>query len=56
MPIEIREIVIKASVVGSDHETIKPERLENALASLKKEILQECMEKLRERMDNLADR
>jgi len=43
MPVEIRELVIKAVVVEGAHER---QKLLRALASLKKEIVEECRQQL----------
>jgi hypothetical protein len=53
MPIEIRELVIRAVVndSGTEHQG-----LERALAGLKQEILDECREKMREMAHQVNDR
>jgi hypothetical protein len=53
MPIEIRELVIRASIadgVASDA------RLEAALARLKQELMQQCLEKIREQFERDTER
>ncbi|MBZ5522852.1 MAG: DUF5908 family protein [Acidobacteriia bacterium] len=45
MPIEIRELVIRAVVTEGPSESQKLERL---LAEIKREILEECREKMKE--------
>jgi hypothetical protein len=53
MPIEIRELVIRASIAdaaGSDA------RLDRALADLKKELMQQCLEKIREQLERSTER
>jgi hypothetical protein len=52
MTVEIREIVIRATV--SDLE--KSDHWETMLASLKKEIAEECMAAMQEKLDHAADR
>jgi hypothetical protein len=53
MPVEIRELVIRAVVsegVAEQH------KLERALAVMKQEILEECREKMREMARRVNDR
>ncbi len=47
MPIEIRELVIRAVVNEGPSET---ERLERVLAAMKRDILEACRERLQELM------
>ncbi|HET9184005.1 MAG TPA: DUF5908 family protein [Candidatus Angelobacter sp.] len=53
MPIEIRELVIKAVVVEGPSESQKTQR---ALAGMKQEILKECRETLRDLVLRISDR
>lgn len=53
MPIEIRELVIRAVVSEGDTEQ---QKLERALAGMKQEILEECREKMQEMARRVNDR
>ncbi|HEY2496204.1 MAG TPA: DUF5908 family protein [Candidatus Angelobacter sp.] len=53
MPIEIRELVIRAVVSES---ATQQQQLERALAGMKQEILEECREKMREMARRVNDR
>ena len=56
MPIEIKELVIKAQVqqnLGTEkEESISPQKLQK----LKKEIVEECLEKLKELLERQLER
>jgi len=56
MPIEIKELVIKAQVMqnlpSSDSEGLSPQKIQK----LKKEIVQECMDKMKEWMERKIER
>jgi hypothetical protein len=53
MPIEIRELVIKAVVTEGLSES---QKLQRALASMKQEILDECRDKLQGLVQPVNDR
>jgi hypothetical protein len=53
MPIEIRELVIRAVVTESASD---PDGLHRALASMKQEIVEECRERLQELVLRSNDR
>lgn len=53
MPIEIRELVIRAVVTESVSET---EKMERALTRMKQEILEACRERLQELVRRTNDR
>jgi hypothetical protein len=53
MPIEIRELVIRAVVSEGPSESQKVERL---LAQMKREVLEECREKLQDSVRRGYDR
>jgi hypothetical protein len=55
MPIEIRELVIRA-VVSESANQHQQQQLERALAGMKQEILEECREKMREIARRVNDR
>jgi Family of unknown function (DUF5908) len=53
MPIEIRELVIRAVVTDSVSET---EKMERAVARMKQEILEACRERLQELVRRINER
>lgn len=53
MPIEIRELVIRAVVTDS---TSEAKKMENALAQMKQEILEACRERLQELVRRVHER
>ena len=53
MPIEIRELVIRAVVTDGASET---EKMERALARMKQEILEACRERLQELVRRINER
>jgi hypothetical protein len=53
MPIEIRELVIRASIADA---AASDARLDTALARLKQELMQQCLEKIREQLERGNER
>lgn len=53
MPLEIREVVIRASVADS---AARDQKLEAALARLKREILAQCLEKIEQHIERSTER
>jgi hypothetical protein len=53
MPIEIRELVIRASVADT---AADGDKLELLLARLKAQLLEECLSKVEERLGNANER
>ena len=53
MPVEISELVIRASVADS---AAKDQQLQVALAQLKREILAQCMEKIEQHIERSTER
>ena len=53
MPVEIRELVIRASVADS---AIKDQQLQAALAQFKREIIALCMEKIEQHIERSTER
>jgi hypothetical protein len=54
MPIEIRELVIRASV--AEEAALDASQLEAALARLKGQLVEECVGKIAERLANSGER
>lgn len=53
MPIEIRELVIRAAVTPQGMDNVQ---LENMVEKLKKEIIEQCTESMREQLSRAAER
>lgn len=56
MPIEIREVVIKTTLVQDKTKDIRFEEIQLKMMKLKQEILEECLDIIMEKIDNDLDR
>jgi hypothetical protein len=56
MPIEIREVVIKTTMI--DDRSLNPEieEIKRQLRQLKKEVVEECLDEIWEQIENDSDR